>query len=177
MGLDLELESVRRWFTRLRTMQDCALNISHDTPEDLTDFYRAKHSEIFTQTPQRDNFAFCVFRNTNISITNQDFNGTSTFAELLNESHRRLRTAVRGLYRAVAIEIGTISEGQDPLEFEALLTSVVYPGSSNSGLLCGALASVMPIFPQTAAAQAPFSALLAKPQTKVGDALKKVLEV
>jgi hypothetical protein len=174
--MDLELESVRRWFSRLRTMQTCAANISHDTPESIAAFYNGKHAEIISEPAQRDNFAFCVFRNTNISITNQDFQNTSTFSELLNESHRSLRTAMRSLFRAVAITLQTVGPDEDPLGFESRAAKDVFVTSQHVSKLCTALASVMPIFPQDTAGEAPFRTLLAKPQTKISDAIKQVLE-
>jgi hypothetical protein len=174
--MDLELESVRRWFSRLKTMQTCAANVGHDTPEGITAFYKAKHAGILTEPAQRDNFAFCFFRNTNIAVTNQDFQNTSTFSELLNESHRSLRTAVRSLFRAVAIALGTVGPDEDPLGFESRAAKDVFVTGPDVDELCQALASVMPIFPQDTAGQAPFRALLAKPQTKISDAIRKVLE-
>ena len=158
--MELELESVRRWFSRLRLMQRCASNISNDTPDDLADFYKAKHAAILTSAAQTSNFAFCVFQNSNISVREEDFAATSSFHELLDECHRNLRIAVRGLFRAVAIDVGSVPPAQDPVAFEALKTKDVYDTDARIDALSEALASVMPIFPQLPAQQAAFRALL-----------------
>ena len=165
--MELELESVRRWFSRLRTMQRCASDISHDTPEDLTAFYRMKHATVLPEKEQRANFAFCVFQNTGISITDHDFTATGSFHELLDESHRQVRVAVRGLFRAIAIQNGSVGEDEDPQFFETRKTKDVYAGEEKITFVCNTLASVMPIFPQTTAGQTAFRALLRNEATIV----------
>ena len=174
--MELELESVRRWFSRLRSMQSCAANINNQTPDDIVDFYSTKHAGLFPKPEQRNNFAFCVFRNTSISITDHDFTTTASFHELLDEAHRSLRVAVRGLFRAVAIENGSVTPAEDPQKFEARKTKDVFDTDDKIGFLCDSLASVVPTFPQTAAAQKAFKALLKKDATTVKDAIDQTVK-
>ena len=115
--MELELESVRRWFPQPGQMQRCAQQISNDTPEDVAKFYSVKHGDIFTGKDQENNFAFCVFKNSAISVTDNDFSSTGSFHQLLDECHRRLRTAVRSLFGAVAIQDGTVPATEDPQDF------------------------------------------------------------
>ena len=169
--MELELVSVRRWFSRLQSMQSCAADISHDTPQSLAGFYSARHAAILAKPQQQGNFAFCVFRNTGISVADPDFANTLSFHELLDEAHRNLRIAVRGLVRAVAIAAGSVPQAEDPQKFETRKSKDVFETDAKIVSLCGALASVMPIFPQSEAAQTSFKALLQKDATTVKDAI------
>lgn len=174
--MELELQSVRRWFSRLRSMQDCAANISNNTPSEIVDFYSTKHAGLLPKPEQRNNFTFCVFRNTGISITDHDFTSTGSFHELLDEAHRSLRVAVRGLFRAVAIEKGSVTPAEDPQKFETRKSKDVFDTDEKMSFLCDSLASVMPIFPQTTAAQKSFKALLKKDATTVKDAIDQTVK-
>jgi len=175
MGMDLELVSVKRWFSRLQSMQRCAANINNDTPGALTDFYRAKHADILPKPEQRNNFAFCMFRNTAISVTDQDFTCASSFHELLDEVHRSLRIAVRGLIRAIAIDAGSVPQNEDPQAFENRNSKDVFDTDTKLQSLCDTLTSAMPIFPQDAAGQQPFKALVKEGTTTVKDVIDQTV--
>jgi len=169
--MELELFSVRRWFSRLQSMQSCAANISNDTPAGLAEFYSAKHASVLIKPEHQGNFASCLFGNTGTSVANPDFASTLSFHELLDKSHRNLRLAVRGLVRAVAINGGSVPLAEDPQKFETRKAKDVFDTDARIVSLCDALASVMPIFPQTGGAQASFKALLKKDATTVKDVI------
>lgn len=154
-------------------MQSCASNLSSDTPTELPAFYKAKHANILPLQAQRDNFASCFSQQSSILVGAQDFEASSTFGELLTQSHRSLRTAVRGLFRAIAISLGSVGESEDPSVFETRTAKAVFGDKPQVDELCSRLSSVMPIF---GAAEAAFRTQIAKPACTVKDAIDKSIE-
>jgi hypothetical protein len=168
-----EDDMLRQWFDMLRILQDCASNLNSGTQSDLATFYSQKHCEVLSDDNLRQSFASCVFTRTGFSVTADDFAHTSNFHELLDSAFRPLRVSVRALWRSEGIKDGTVPSDMDPIAFEAMKTTAVYPSDAARQALMARLAAGMPTL--TAGPQADLLRLLAKAETTAGKAIDSVL--
>ena len=170
---------VAQWFEVLGMLKDCASNLNHDTENDVAKFYAQKHADILNTPDLQHSFAFCVFRKTGgvsgigISITDDDFQHTAAFHELLDAAFRPLRNSVRALFRRSAIDSGSVTEDTDPIRFEGLNTTAVYRSDDERNALVSRSKAVMPTL--SPAVETALRKLLTDPNAAVKAAIDSTL--
>ena len=108
---------LKPWFDNLKKLQVCARQVSNDVPDDLTDFAKAKPSDIFTSGDEaKGRFKQCVKTKTNINIPDSAF-GKPTFQQLLEQVFVTLHGLVRSVLHDVA---GSEFATTLPAAFDAL---------------------------------------------------------
>jgi hypothetical protein len=130
------------WFRYMEQLQSCAKSFSNDVPNDIADFSKKKHSEVFlSSSPHQDQFRSCVYTNAHLYVADSAFTKTSTFLDLLEYIYSPLHGYVLGVFQKIA---GDAYSGLLPTNFDATPAKEAFPSSDIQQSLLNALIATMP---------------------------------